>query len=276
MKRWNYSILKVVGIVAMVLMPFSPCRAGWTYLGSSVSSGLPPYDWEQERGSNYWWKWLYFTSGINRGADSGGSWAEGYMEAKAYAYAYSYTSEATSVSPYAEVGISAWGDSYYQDLPPYDEEDLEYDYSTSASGDITVWGYVDDSDLGAGDTLYSGSFADGYVQGDVYGMGYAGGYVEEYSTGSAYAGVDGAGATGEPETDTGAGYYNATLSFSVSVSDSDSEEGGQGNYFTSVGEISVYSGAEAEISSSLGYSGSAYGSAEIEFSGEASVVVYMP
>jgi hypothetical protein len=56
MKRSNYVVLMVIGIVAMVLMTIVPCRANWIYLGSSLSSG-PDTDSYNDDGYEYETDW---------------------------------------------------------------------------------------------------------------------------------------------------------------------------------------------------------------------------
>jgi hypothetical protein len=222
MKPKNYIILMVAALAAMLFAPAMPCRANWVYLGSDASGGSPDSDSDSDRGTDYWWSWSYDVSGIDRGGDSSGSWATASMTADADAYVYSYTYEATdlSVSP-SNPEPAVYGDSYYTDLYPYTSDGLTVDWSLGASGTVTAYGGVDDSDLGSGDSMSSDAFASGDAEAYEYGGGYAEGYVSENSTGSADAGVYGeATEDSAPDITEDPGYYYAKLNFTVYASDS--------------------------------------------------------
>lgn len=275
MKLRDYVVLMVIGVVAMVLMPVTICRAGWTYLGSSVSGGLPDSDWDQGRGSNYWWYWEYDLSNIDRGGNYYGSWAEADFDTKAEAYVYSFTSESTSESTYP-IGYPqpcVFGTSEYLNQVPLDP-DATYECYMDASGYVEVEGTVNDNNIGPSDTLYASSFAYAEAEGDQEGWAWASGSVSENSNGVADANVGGVATiyNAPPPTQT-AGYYYAKLEFTV-------------NHYEPLGTASIYLEAPAylavdvdayaSIESSLGYGGTADGKARVEFSGESWIEVTLP
>jgi hypothetical protein len=97
--------------------------------------------------------------------------------------------------------------------------------------------------------------------------------VSENSTGSAYTGVGGiATESGSPSIIESPGSYYASLSFTVDAYDS----GGAPIYYNSATFIGVYVDSSASISSSLGYTGMAYGYAEVGFGGSCVVDVELP
>jgi hypothetical protein len=274
MKRRNYIVMMIVGVVAIAFAVVTPCNAGWSYLGSSVSSGLPDSDWDQGRGSNSWWYWDYDVTNIDRGGDYYGSWAHASFDTKAEAYVYSFTSESTSVSTYpiGYPGPCVYGTSEYLNQPPYDPNAI-YEYYVSASGYVEVEGQVDDSNIAPTDTLYCSSSAYADAQGYEDGYGWASGSVSENSTGSADADVGGiASWSSAPTITQTSGYYYAYLEFTVSVDD----DGEEPIYLYAPAYLEVYVDAYASISSSLGYEGSADGKAWVGFGGECSVSVTLP
>lgn len=284
MERKNYVILMVVCIAIMVLLPVVPCRSNWSHLGGNGSSGLPDSDSDSEDGYEYEWSWSYSVSGINRGGDSGGSWASASFSADELAEVWSFgggTSE--SASP-ENPQPCVWGDSYYADLPNpnYTSDPIEVAWDVYASGTVTVEGSVDDGDLGSGDSVDSSASASGSAGGYESGDGYVSGSVSENSNGSTYIGVGGEATEDYSSYTESAGYYYATLDFTVDAYDSDSNVEGDPpndpgpNSFGASAGISVYADAYASISASQGYTGSADAYASVSFGGYAIVSVSLP
>ncbi len=282
MKRENCQILMVAAIAAMMLVPVVPCGGNWVYLGSDGSSGLPPSDSNETSGPGWLEGWSYTVSNIDRGGDSGGSWASADFISGEYASVSSNGGSSASASPdNPQPGV--WGESYYADIPNpnYTAPGLTLSWSLYASGTVSVWGSVE-GDLGSGDSGDASASASGSCGGYEWGSGQVGGSVSENSTGSAWAEVYGyAEETSTPDITQSAGYFSARLSFRVdgydtAVVEADPPNNPGPNQYTAAAGISVGAEAYASISASAGHSGHVQAEANAEFGGGASVGVTMP
>lgn len=277
MKRRDYVVLMIVGIVAMVLMPVAPCRANWIHLGDSLSSG-PDTDTYNVDEYEYETDWWYDVDNGGRGGGSGGSWAQADIEATAWAECWTH-GYGTSVSASASINPTVYGNSYFADVPnpTYDTEDLEYDWDVYAGGTVTAYGDVDYGELNTGDSVSSSASASGDATGEEYGGSYASGSVSKSSSGSAYAGVYGeATEDDDPDiTETATTYY-ASLDFTVDAYDIGSIAGGVGNQYDSPASISAYVSASISLGASSGYWGAAHAHADVDFGGYAIVNVTIP
>jgi hypothetical protein len=268
----------VVGIVAMAFAAIAPCEAGWTYLGSSVSGGLPDSDWNQDRGSNHWWYWEYNVTNGDRGGNYYGSWAKANFDSESQAYVYSWSWEATSVSTSPDSDHPQpciFGTSAYLNMYPQDASAARVDFKVDASGYVEVEGRVVDSNIAPTDTLYCSSSSWAKAEGYQEGWGYASGSVSQNGTGSTNRNVGGDGIATQQTSPTpihNAGYYHAKLNFKVYVDDDDYEY----IYLEAPAWLGIWLQSYASIDSSLGYAGSSWGKSEVDFGGESSADVTLP
>lgn len=142
MKRRNYVVMMVVGIVAMVLMPLVPCRAGWTYVGSYV-----PDDDPNGSGGDSYYGWEYTVDNIDTSADSSGASASADCSASTWVDITVDGSGSVSRDPYTSCG--SLRESYYYN-PDQVPGPLYVDWSMSASGTVQCEGDVYDLYLTSG------------------------------------------------------------------------------------------------------------------------------
>ena len=282
MKQKKYGILMFVGIAVMVIMPFAPCRADWSYLGSEGSSGLPDSDSDFQSGGNYYREiWGYAVTNIDRGGNSSGSWAVADISSSEEAQALSLfgAGGAETADPDNPQPI-VWGKSFYADLPNpnYTTAGLTVDWDILADGTVYVEGSVWDSNLGGGDTLHSEAEAGAVAAGRVYGAGMVKGSVDENSNGWTWIGVQGYATVNYSNYNQPAAYYDAILDFTVDAlgTDYNVADGPGPDSFTSTGALNSLADASASFSVSSGYFGSAFAYAEVDFGGWAILWVTLP
>lgn len=271
MKQKKYGILMFVGIAAMVLMQFAPCRAGWEHEDSDVSSG-PTYGYNHEDGYEYELEEEFSVTNIDRGADSSGAWASADCEASAWVEVWSF--EGGSLAKTAYAWCEAWGESNYKYDPdgPNDLPDPLYvDWELYASGTVWVEGGVDDGGLGSGDSANSNADADAGIDGEEDGSAWAAGDVSENENGSADVNVSGEAEEDYSSTTESDGYFYATLDFSVDAEDDEILE--ELWKYRANAEVWVSVRSRALVSVSQGYSGSAGGYGGSECSGDSDVEV---
>ena len=250
----------IVGFVAMVLMTVVPCRAGWSYLGSEVSSGLT-----QDDDSDAYSGWEYSITNISTSADSSGASASADCEASCWA---EVTGGSMSRSPYAS--CSSWSLSRYAWFGPPPSDDLSISWSVDGSGTVEVAGWINSVYFVTGDSGSSSASASGSISSYEYGSAGASGSVSDGSNGS--ASVDVGGDAEEDSSDIDDGYfeyYYATLSYSVDVDDSDTLVDRM--QFTAETQIGASASCSASVSAT--YFGNVFASSDAEAGGSASVSV---
>gem|GEM_PF-1459401 len=236
MKRNNYVVLMVVGIVAMMLIPVVTCKAKWIWIGSDVASG----PWSG-KGVGIYWEWWFSVTDINTSANSSGASASARCQAYIYAHPDSFGG---TVSRGDSVYCTSWGRSiYYDDDPP---NPLDVTWSVSGSGHVKVWGSVYDGYMHDDDTGSSSASAYGEIESYEYGNGYAGGSVTRGSNGSAYIYWDGHATENSNDVDNGdPNSYGAELYYSVSGSGSDTLE--DETQFTARAEVQSSASSNASV-----------------------------
>jgi len=289
MKRRNYVVLMIVGIVAMVIMPIAPCWAGWIHVGTSTSSGSPnsDSDWGYGTGSGYWyaiWSWSYNVSGASRGADSSGCYAQADMSYSASAFAQSWGGSASASVPDG-CWVAIYADSYYANIPEMGYRFLDYTLDADVSGCVSVEGNCMPFNPNAG-SAYGESEAYGdadigenTVGGDDYGYGYVEGSFSSGSTGDTWWTVGGeAEEDSNPSVTESTGYYSITLYFTIYVSEGpitlDSEdENCPSSYTASTGIQAGSVDAYASVNINQGYYGESLAEAYSSMDGHSRVNV---
>jgi hypothetical protein len=262
MKRRNYIFLMAIGIVAMMLIPVTPCRAEWQYLGSYLPND-PPYD----SGGDDYSHWEYNCSN-STSAGSGGVSASGSCNASTWVSIYVWEGGIEDMSKSVYTSCATYGYSYYADFNPPNR--IYIDWSISASGSVDCSGRVEDRYCDG--STYAGSSSGGGVSGDEgYGSGYAWGNAST-ALELANAGVDWGGSAQKKSSSVSTYYgsYSASLSFSVNASD--------GYYDDNLTSFTAYASVGASSSSSGSASlteGDAYADSDSEgaCSGSASTSV---
>jgi len=212
MKRRNYGVLTIVGIVAMMIMPVTPCMAEWQYLGSYL-----PNDPPNGSGGDDYSHWEYSCSN-STSAGSGGVSALGSCNASTWVSIYVWEGGIEDMSRSVYTSCATYGYSYYADFDP--PNPIYIDWSISACGSVDCSGGVEDRYCDG--STYAGSSSGGGVEGDEgYGYGYAWGNAST-ALELANAGVEWGGSAQKESSSISKYYgsYNASLSFSVDASDS--------------------------------------------------------
>lgn len=163
MKQKKYGILIVVGIVMMVLVPFAPCRAGWSYIDSYYSTGPT-----SGSDSDAYCSWSFSVTDISRSANSSGVSTSATCEAESEVFITATTGQSISRNPVAICGT--YCQSRYAD--PEVEEDLYVDWEVDDSGTVEVSGLAYDWYVVTG-SLYVFSAAIAGIDSHEDGSGYA-------------------------------------------------------------------------------------------------------
>jgi len=206
MKRSNYILTMVIGIIIIMLMPVTPCRAEWQYLGSYL-----PNDPPNGSGGDDYSHWEYSCSN-STSADSGGVSASGSCSASTWVSIY--VSEGGNEDMTRSVGAdcATYGYSYYRDDNPPNW--LHVSWSISAGGNVDCSGSVDER-YSDGSTYASSSASGGADSYGDYGSGYASGSAwSRDELASASKGLGGC-AEGEGFADEYYGEYDAELSYTI-------------------------------------------------------------
>lgn len=264
MKQKKYGILMVVGIIAVVLMPFAPCRAEWIHIYSDVASG-PTEGYNPDSDSGPGWSWEYeegfLITDIDTYADSSG--------ASASANCYSYCSGQVMVWGQANKSISpsascaSWGRSLYADPdPPSPLPDISW--SVYGSGTVTVGGSVSGNSADCSSNASGGMYTN-----EGSGVGLAYGSVSSNDFGS--AGVDWDENTTKDYSDVDDEEYEwfyATLEFSVEGGDPVllDEEETQYEAYAEVWSSSDFSASSSDGEASAGSSADCGGSSSVSVS----------
>jgi len=280
MERRNYIVLMIVGIVAIVLTPVVPCRAGWIHGGTGASSGSPDSDSDSGygTGSGNWyaiWYWSYNVSGGSRGADSSGCYATASMSYSASAFTQSWGGSASASVPDVR-WVAIYADSYYSNIPNMGYRYLDYTLDAYVSGEVSVEGNCMPFDPNAG-SAYGESEAYGdtdigenTVGGDDYGYGYVEGSFSSGSTGDTWWTVGGeAEEDSDPTVTESTGYYSITLDFTIDVYEGETIDcvGGPSSYTASAGIQAGSVDAYASVSINENHYGESYSDAYASMDG---------
>ena len=235
MKQKKYGILMFVGIAVMVLVPFAPCRADWSYISSDTYHGdLADGNGDMGGSDNHYWVWVWDWAIDSNSYYAGelGAVVEANVEAwsaNVYIWAWDEAAKTIHHSP----GVSYWASSLFEESDQQNPDTLYVNWEIRGQGTSVAKGYVGDGE-GPNDSLKSVCLADGELSAEnsttlpysAAAIGSAVGYVFKDSNGVAVVAV---GYEAEEDfNDVKNGElreYSATLWWSVDASDYEELDG---------------------------------------------------
>jgi len=271
----------------MAFAPLAPCAAGWVPAGGDTSGGAPDSDDGNDSGTGWSWEWEYDTSGVSRGGDQDGCWAEGDMSYYVGMGVDISGPASLSVSPPDDRWLSVYAEYDYDNVPLTGYDYLDYWRDALISGNVWMDGAIDNAALGPNDDAYTSAWAFGFANlardGTDYGYGYVMGNMEEFSTANISYGVSGS-ATQNPGTNptisSSTGFYTVDYDFTIDVYDDPNPydtipAAGGPSVLTVSTQLYVEVDGTASVDVSQGYTGKASSGAEASVDGYSIVDVVL-